>query len=164
MTCRERLETYLRANQVPFQVQEHPIAYTAQGVADSEHLPGKLMVKVVMVIADGEIIMLALPTSRRLNLARVRAALGATEVRLAREWDFAAIFPDCEIGAMPPFGNLYNLPVYVDATLAEDDEIFFQAGTHTATMSIRYADFERLVQPRYADFALHRREMAPYAR
>lgn len=159
MTCRERLEAYLQANQVHFEVQQHPIAFTAQSVAESEHLPGDMMVKVVIVVADGEMMMLALPTSRRVDLAVLSEILGAHEVRLADEPEFAAAFPDCEVGAMPPFGNLFGLPVYVDEALTEDEIIFFQAGTHTETMSMRYADFDRLVRPMVAEFALHRSAM-----
>ena len=91
------------------------------------------------------------------RLAHAAEALGAREVRLADEAEFADTFADCDLGAMPPFGNLYGLPVYVDATLAEDETIYFQAGTHTDTMSLEYADFARLVQPSVADFARHAR-------
>jgi Ala-tRNA(Pro) deacylase len=153
MQCKDRLEAYLRDNQVPFQVQHHPPAYTAQEVAASEHIPGKLLAKVVMVFADGQLAMLALPAPHRVDPARAAAALGAKEVRLAQEAEFAAAFPDCEVGAMPPFGNLYGVPVYVDEALAEDETIVFRAGTHTDTMSLRYADFARLVRPATAGFA-----------
>ena len=146
-TCKDKLATYLRANHVPFETQHHRIAYTAQDVAASEHLPGQLMAKVVIAIADGELIMLVLPANQRADLAKVCAALGARELWLAEEHDFARRFADCEIGAMPPFGNLYDLPVYVDESLTEDPSIVFQAGTHIETMRIRYADFARLVKP-----------------
>jgi Ala-tRNA(Pro) deacylase len=89
------------------------------------------------------------------SLDRARLALGAQEVRLAEEAEFADAFPDCEVGAMPPFGNLYDVPVYVDSSLTEDEVIYFEAGTHTDTMSVGYADFDRLVQPTVADFAEH---------
>ena len=155
MQCKDRLEAYLRDNKVPFQVQHHTLAYTAQEVAASEHVPGKLLAKVVMVFADGQLAMLALPAPHRVDVAKASAALGAKEVRLAHESEFAAAFPDCEVGAMPPFGNLYGVPVYVDEALAEDETIVFRAGTHTDTMSLRYADFERLVGPATAAFAQH---------
>lgn len=154
MTCRERLEAYLRARQVPFQVQHHPVAYTAQQVAASEHIPGRMVAKVVMVVADGRLVLLTLPAPARVDLARVAAMLGAREVRLAHEEEFAAAFPDCEVGAMPPFGNLYDLPVYADPSLAENQTIVFAAGTHTDTMSMAYSDFTRLVQPVVAPFAV----------
>jgi osmotically-inducible protein OsmY/prolyl-tRNA editing enzyme YbaK/EbsC (Cys-tRNA(Pro) deacylase) len=160
--CKEKLAAYLRANHVPFETQYHRIAYTAQDVAASEHLPGQLMVKVVIAVADGELIMLVLPANHRADLTKVRATLGAREVWLAGEHDFARQFPDCEIGAMPPFGNLYDLPVYVDQTLTEDPSIVFQAGTHSETMRIQYADFARLVKPTVVDITRSPRIVAEY--
>ncbi|MEW6637919.1 MAG: YbaK/EbsC family protein [Actinomycetota bacterium] len=153
MECRERLEGYLRENGVPFEVQRHPRAVTAQEVAASEHVPGRMLVKTVMVVADGEMVMLALPAPYQVDLERVAAALGASEARLAEEEEFEDTFPDCEVGAMPPFGNLYGVPVYVEESLTEDEIIVFRAGTHTETMSVGYADFERLVEPAVAAFA-----------
>ena len=153
MRCKERLEAYLREQGVPFQIQHHPIAFTAQEVAASEHVPGRLVVKVVMVVAGGQPVMLALRATDRVDLRKLAAVLGVTDVRLAEEREFGALFPDCELGAMPPFGNLYGMPVYVDTALAEDETIVFQAGTHTDTMSLKYADFARLVRPAVADFA-----------
>jgi Ala-tRNA(Pro) deacylase len=108
-----------------------------------------------MALADGKMVMLALPAPYRVDTAKATAALGAKEVHLAQEGDFAAAFPDCEVGAMPPFGNLYGIPVYVDKALAEDETIVFRAGTHTDTMSLKYVDFERLVKPTVAEFARH---------
>lgn len=155
MQCRERLETYLRENRVSFEVQHHPPAFTAQEVAANEHIPGKTLAKVVIVFADQKLVLLALPAPYRVDLEKVRTLLGANAVRLAKEEEFAAVFPDCEVGAMPPFGNLYGLPVYVDRTLTEDETIVIQAGTHTDTISLKYADFERLVRPTVADLAHH---------
>jgi Ala-tRNA(Pro) deacylase len=155
MTCKDRLEAYLRDNQVPYQTQHHPTAFTAQAVAESEHISGRLLAKVVMVVADGDLVMLVLPATRRVDVAQVAALLDAREVRLAEENEFAATFPDCDLGAMPAFGNLYGVPVYVDKTLAEDETIYVQAGTHTDTISLTYADFARLVNPKVADFARH---------
>lgn len=152
MTCQERLEAFLRDARVPFTVHTHPVAFTAQGVAEHEHIPNQLMAKVVVVVADGELVLLALPTARRVDLAMVCALLNAREVRLASERELSAAFPDCEIGAMPPFGNLYSLPVYVDPTLAGDHAIYFQAGTHTVALSMAYADFKRLAAPTVAGF------------
>jgi Ala-tRNA(Pro) deacylase len=153
MGCRDRLEDYLRENGVPFEVQHHPMAFTAQEVAAAEHVPGKMLAKVVMVSADGEMAMLSLPAPYQVDLEKAGKMLGAEEARLAQEEEFEGAFPDCEVGAMPPFGNLYGLPVYVEEALAEDETIFFRAGTHTDTMSVGYADFERLVEPTVGDFA-----------
>jgi len=153
MECKDRLEEYLRENGVPFEVQHHPRAITAQEVAATEHVPGKMLAKVVMVMVDGEMVVLSLPAPYQVDLEKVGKVLGAEEARLAEEEEFEDAFPDCEVGAMPPFGNLYGMPVYVEEALAEDETIFFRAGTHTDTMSVRYADFEQLVEPTIAEFA-----------
>lgn len=155
MSCKERLEDFLRQNNVPFQVQHHPVAYTAQEVAASEHVPGKNLAKVVVAIADGSLYLLALPATHRVDLREAERVLGRRPVRLAREDEIAAALPDCDVGAIPPFGNLFGLPVYVDPALAEDDVIVFQAGTHTDTISMTYADFERLAKPTIGRFAHH---------
>jgi Ala-tRNA(Pro) deacylase len=154
MKGKERLETSLREQGVPYQVQHHPLAYTAQQVAEREHVPGRLVAKAVLAYADGRPVLLALPAPRRVDLARAADVVGAGSVRLAEERELERAFPDCETGAAPPFGNLYGLPVYVDRTLAADDVIVCQAGTHTDTVSLRFADFERLVRPVVADFVL----------
>lgn len=153
MQCRERLEAYLRENQVPFQVQHHAQAFTAQKIAESEHIPGKMVAKTVIVLADNKMVALVLPASYKVDLNKVQSVLGANEVRLAHEPEFAATFPDCEVGSMPPFGNLYNIPVYVDTSLKEQGTMVFPVGTYTDTMSLKYTDFERLVQPKTLNFA-----------
>jgi Ala-tRNA(Pro) deacylase len=153
--CKDRLEDYLREKQVPFDVRHHPRAITAQEVAASEHVPGKMLAKTVMVLADGKMVMLALPAPYQVDVDKAGKVLGG-EVRLAKEEEFENTFPDCEVGAMPPFGNLYEVPVYVEVALAEDETIVFRAGTHTDTMSLSYADFERLVEPTIAEFAASR--------
>ena len=154
MECRDRLENYLRDNRVPFEEQHHPRAVSAQEVAASEHVPGRMLAKTVMVLSDEGIAMLALPAPYQVDLEKAAAALGVKEARLAEEEEFADTFSDCEVGAMPPFGNLYGVPVYVEKTLAEDETIVFRSGTHTETMSVSYSDFERLVEPTVAQFAL----------
>ncbi|HZP25687.1 MAG TPA: YbaK/EbsC family protein [Dehalococcoidia bacterium] len=151
MNCKEKLEQYLREHKVPFTVHHHPVAYTAQELAESEHVTGKAVAKVVMVFAGGKMMMLALPASHQVDLQRAHELFG--ELRLAKEDEFDPVFPDCEVGAMPPFGNLYGLTVFVDRSLADDESILFQAGTHTDTISMKYSDFERLVHPVEADFA-----------
>jgi len=154
MDCKQRLEDYLRENAVPYESQHHARAITAQEVAATEHVPGRMFAKTVMVTADtGEAVMLILPAPYHVNPEKAAEALGTREVLLAEEGRFAEVFFDCEVGAMPPFGNLYDVPVYVDKTLAEDETIVFRAGTHTDTMSVSYADFGRLVEPTLAEFA-----------
>jgi Ala-tRNA(Pro) deacylase len=114
-----------------------------------------MLAKVVIVFGDGELAMLVLPAPSRVNLEKAAAVLGVNDARLAQEEEFAERFTGCEVGAMPPFGNLYDVPVYVDKSLAEDETIVFEAGTHTDTMSMKFADYQRLVEPKLAEFAHH---------
>ncbi len=153
MMCLEKLQQYLRAEKVPFELQHHPEAYTAQEVAASEHVPGKQVVKVVVVNADGQMLMLALPACYVVDFHKLKDVLHARSLRLADENEFALAFADCEIGAMPPFGELYKLPVYADGSLAGNEHIVFQAGTHTDTLSVRFADYARVAHPTLVDFA-----------
>ena len=155
MGCKDDLEAYLRENKVAFQVQHHAVAYTAQEVAAAEHVPGGMLAKVVMLMGDGKLCMFVLPASAKVDLEKAAAVLGAKEARLAHEDEFADRFPGCEVGAMPPFGDLYGVPLYVDNSLAEDETIVFEAGTHTDTVSMKYADFARLAKPKVAEFARH---------
>ena len=156
MDGRDRLESYFRENEGAFEVQEHRTAFTAQRIAASEHVPGRMFAKVAMAKADGDLVMLVLPAPSVVDLTKVSEALGGKEVRMASESEFAPAFPDCEPGAMPPFGNLYDLPLYADQALGRNERIVFQAGTHTVTMSVSYADFERLARPIVADIAVSR--------
>jgi len=152
MTCNERLEAYLREQQVPYEVQHHRTTYTTHDTAVTEHIPDALMAKVVIVVAAERLAMLVLLAAATVDVARASAVLGGKAVRLAHEWEFRDAFPDCEVGAMPPFGNLYGLPVYVDRALAANETIVFAAGTHTDTIRMAYADFARLVKPVVAEF------------
>ena len=156
MDCRERLEGYFREHGVEFDVQEHRTAYTAQQVAASEDVPGRMFAKVVMAMADADLVMLVLPAPAVVDVAKVTEILEGKQVRMAAEQEFVSAFADCEVGAMPPFGNLYDLPVYVDRKLGENERIVFQAGTHSVTMSVPYADFQRLAEPTVADIAATR--------
>jgi Ala-tRNA(Pro) deacylase len=154
--CRARLEHYLRESGVGYELQHHPLAYTARGMAASEHLSAQLIAKVVIIVADAQTVMVVLPASHELEPGRLATELDAREARLATELEFGPIFGDCDVGAMPPFGNLYGMAVYVDRSLAEDTNIVFQAGTHTDTMRIPFADFVRLVEPSVIDVARER--------
>jgi Ala-tRNA(Pro) deacylase len=154
MQCQVKLEQYLRLEQVPYQIQHHSVAFTAQQIAESEHISGKKVVKSIVVLADGRKILLALPASLRVDLDKVRTHLGAQDVHLAHEYEFKADFPDCEVGTMPAFGNLYGIPVYVEQSLIRQETIVFPIGTRTETMSLKYADFERLVHPTVIEFDL----------
>lgn len=143
----KRLREYLDSHGVKYMVLSHSPAYTAQEIARAAHVPGQEMTKTVMVRLDGELVMLAMPAPAKVRFDMLREASGAEQVELARERDFASLFPGCELGAMPPFGNLYEVPVIVDESLAEDDEICFNAGTHTELIRMAYADFDALVKP-----------------
>jgi len=149
-----RLKEYLDKEQIPYRHELHRTAYTAQEVAAEEHIPGKMMAKTVVVKADGHFAMAVLPASVRIDLEALQRALDAREIRLATEFEFTGLFPDCDVGAMPPFGNLYGLPVYVEDSLSRDEEIVFNAGTHQDTMRMKYTDFEKTVRPQIFHFAL----------
>lgn len=146
-----RLPAFLREQGVPFQTQHHAQAFTAMEIAASEHVPGRMLAKVVMLTDGDKLSMAVLPAPQHVDLGKAREVVGGGELRLAEEDEFSARFPDCEVGAMPPFGNLYDLPVYVDRALTDDETIVFNNGSHTDTMSLAYKDFERLVKPTVAD-------------
>ena len=151
-TCLARLEQYLTENRVYYEVQEHRQAFTIQEVAAALHEKGLHVAKVFMAWADGQLIMLVLPAPARVDLDRVRDMLGATEVRRAREAEFARLFPDCDVGAMPPLGNLYDVPVYLDDALADQSTLVFQAGSHRTTLKIAMSDYWRLARPKDGRF------------
>lgn len=155
MGCSARLKKHFRDDGIAFQAMTYPTAFTAQEIAAALGVKGKRLAKVVMVKADDRIVMLVLPASYRLDFTKLQGVLGAKELRLAKEEEFSAVFPDCEIGAMPPFGHMYEVSVWVDRALAEEPEIVFQAGTHRETLKMMYKDYARLARPRVADFAVH---------
>lgn len=144
----KKLREFLDGHQVKYVIISHSPAYTAQEVAQSAHVPGKDLAKTVMVWIDGKMAMVVLPASDHVHLDRLAQSLGAAKIRLATEGEFKGHFPDCEVGAMPPFGNLYGMEVYVSPRLAEDEDIAFNAGSHTELVKLAYKDFERLVRPR----------------
>ncbi len=153
-SCRIRLEQYLHENDVGYELEHHPVAYTARGVAASEHVPARRVAKTVIVVADGELAMVVLPASDDVNVSDLPRALGAQHVRLADESEFGPAFPDCNVGAMPPFGNLYGMPVYLDTTLLDYETMRFEAGTYTDAMCVKVADYLRLVKPKVVAVAL----------
>ncbi|MCG3196429.1 MAG: YbaK/EbsC family protein [Candidatus Omnitrophica bacterium] len=143
-----KLKEYLDQNHVRYVVIIHSRAYTAQEVAASAHIPGKELAKTVVVKIGGKMAMVVLPGSRQVDFKRLREEAGTDHAELASESEFRDLFPDCELGAMPPFGNLYGMDVYVAESLAQDEEIAFNAGTHTELVKLAYKDFERLVKPK----------------
>jgi Ala-tRNA(Pro) deacylase len=148
-----KVKAFLDANRVKYVTISHSKAYTAQGIAAVTHISGKELAKSVIVKLDGALAMMVLPASFQVDLSALRRAVGVREAELASEREFKQHFPDCETGAMPPFGNLYGIPVYVDETLAEDREIAFNAGSHYELIKMTYRDFERLVKPEVMEFS-----------
>jgi len=144
----EKLRNFLDAENVKYVSIRHSAAYTAQEIAASAHIPGRELAKTVMVKLDGRMAIAVLPATRKVNLGALRDMTGVEKVELAREKEFGNMFPGCELGAMPPFGNLYDLDVYVAQSLAEDEKIAFNAGSHTELIQLAYSDFERLVKPK----------------
>lgn len=143
----KQLEQFLNENDVQFVSIPHAQEFTAQEIAAAARVPGKELAKTVMVKLDGELAMAVLPATDHVSISRLREITGANDVEVASEEDFVDRFPNCEPGAMPPFGNLWNLDVFVDQRLREDEEIAFNAGSHTELLKLSYADFERLVNP-----------------
>ena len=147
MVIAARLKSYLDDQQVQYHVLAHHERFTAAEIAEALHLPGRMLAKVVVVKADGRTLMVALDANSKVDLEALSDAVGATWVELATEDELRTQFPDCEVGAMPPFGNLYDVPVIVDTDLAEDKEIVFEAGNHHEAIKLAYSDFDRLVHP-----------------
>jgi Ala-tRNA(Pro) deacylase len=149
----KKLIEFLDNQGVKYVTIRHSKAYTAQEIAESAHLPGKELAKTVMIKIDGKMAMAVLPATERVDFDLLKAILSTKNVQLAEEAEFKNMFPDCEIGAMPPFGNLYGMEVYAEKSLAEDREIAFNTGSHTELFRLAYRDYERLVNPKLARFA-----------
>ena len=147
-----RLKDFLDERKIPYSVMTHTTAYTAQGAAVTMQISGKELGKTVVLWAGDKMILAVLPAPNHVRLDQLAAELGKP-VRLAGEQEFGDLFPDCELGAMPPFGSLYNLPVYVDESLAADEMIVFNAGTHRDAIRMRYGDFVGLAKPKVCSFA-----------
>jgi Ala-tRNA(Pro) deacylase len=148
MPILRKLKAVLDEAKVPYEVFNHALAYTAQEIAAKQHFSGNDMAKVVMLEVDDELVMGVIAGNQKIDPDTVRGTLGASRVRLATEDEFTSRFPECEIGAMPPFGNLFGLKVFVDPALEKDEDIYFNAGNHVQTVRLRYKDFAALVNPR----------------
>jgi Ala-tRNA(Pro) deacylase len=148
----EKLKKLLDSEGVKYVMIHHSPAFTAQEIAASAHVSGKILAKAVMVKIDGKMAMAVVPATHHADLDRLKEQTGARDVQLASEPEFKNLFPDCEIGAMPPFGNLYGLNVYIDRDIAEDEEIVFNAGSHQELMKLAFKDYERLVKPTVLEF------------
>jgi Ala-tRNA(Pro) deacylase len=150
----KKLKKFLDEKKVKYISIQHSSAYTAQEIAASAHIPGKDIAKTVIIKIDGKIAMAVLPASFKVSFDHLKDALGVGDVRLAYEQEFMDKFPDCEIGAMPPFGNIYNMEVYVAEVLSENKKIAFNACTHTELIQMQFKDFEELVKPKRFKFAI----------
>lgn len=144
----KRLTEYLDINHVKYAELHHSPAYTAQQIAEAAHIPGKELAKTVIVKLDSKLAMVVVPSNDKVDLEAVRKASGAHKIELASEHEFKNKFPECETGAMPPFGNLFGMEVYIDKHLAEDKKIAFNAGSHSELMWVLYEDFIKLVHPK----------------
>lgn len=148
-----RLRELLDRNEIKYVVISHSVAYTAQGIAALTHISGKELAKTVIVKLDGTLAMAVVPASCQVDLGLLKAAAGAKTVELASEQEFKDSFPDCETGAMPPFGNLYGMSVFADESLTRDKEIAFNAGSHRELVRMAWSDLETLAQPRVIKLA-----------
>ncbi len=155
MAIVERVEGVLKKNNIIYKTIKHQEAYTAQETAEAMHVSGKNLAKVVMVKAKDRYVMTVMPASWRIDFRKLKEVLHETDLRLATEEEFKSVFPDCEAGAEPPFGNLYNIETFVDKSLTEDEKIFFNAGNHYETVVMDYTDYQNVVKPRVAEFAEH---------
>lgn len=152
MPCK-KIKDFLDENKVKYVTITHSLAYTAQEIAASAHIKGKGFAKSVLVKSGGKLSMAVLPASYKIDFDKFKEILGSDDIRLANEQEFKDRFPGCEVGAMPPFGNLYDIDTYVAASLVEDEEFAFNAGTHTEIIRMEYSDFEKLVKPKIVRFA-----------
>ena len=143
-----KLREFLDSHNIKYVTISHSPAYTAQGVAAAVHVSGRELAKTVMVWIEGRLAMVVLPASARVNFALLKEVVGSDQIELAHEQEFRDMFTDCDLGAMPPFGNLYGLDVYISERLADQDEIAFNACTHTEIVKMSFEDYERLVRPK----------------
>ena len=153
MKIPKQLIDCLNDNKVRYEILHHPEAVTAQRIAQAEHVKGRHHAKVVVVKSGEQHCMVVLSADRQVDLKKVGKAIGKS-ASLGHEKEFKALFPDCAIGAMPPFGNLYGVPTFVDQSLAEQDYIVFEAGTHTDAIKLSYRDYEKIVKPRVEELAV----------
>ena len=143
----------LKENKVDYEILHHPEAVTAQRIAQAEHVKGRHHAKIVMVKSGEQHLITVLPADHQIDLKKLKKAIGKA-VSLDSEQDFKPLFPDCAVGAMPPFGNLYGVPTYVDKSLSQEEYIVFEAGTHTDAIRLSYRDYQKIAKPRVEDFAI----------
>ncbi len=151
----QKLKEFLNKENIKYISIKHSSAFTAQEIAALAHIPGKELAKTVMVKINGKMAMAVLPASYKIDIHMLQEVTGADNVRLADETEFKDKFPDCEVGAMPPFGNLYNMDVFAAQSLEDDDDIAFNACSHTELIKLSFKDFKRLVNPKILEFSYH---------
>ena len=149
----KKLKEFLDSNKVKYVSISHSSAYTAMEIAALAHVPGKDLAKTVMIKINGHMAMVVLPATHMIKMDMLKITVGSDSARLATEQEFKDKFADCEVGAMPPFGNLYNMDVYVAKSLTDDEEIVFNAGSHTELIKMSYKDFVRLVNPKIVEIS-----------
>jgi Ala-tRNA(Pro) deacylase len=160
MSIAMRVEAYLAENDVEYETIDHPPAFTAQAEAAAAHVSGRSWAKTVQVLLDGAPALVVVPATRHLDLEKLGRVAGAEQAKLASEAELESFFPDCDLGAMPPFGNLYGQPTFVDETMREQERITFHAGDHRSALEMAYRDWERLAEPIPGDLAGAPRESA----
>jgi Ala-tRNA(Pro) deacylase len=146
------VQSYLDQLGIQYRVSHHPIVYTAQDLAALEHVSGKNVIKPVVVKADGRFVLCALPACRKVDMEELKEQLEANDIELVNESELQEIFPDCELGAAPPIGRLYDLPTIMDGSLMSDDHVTFQAGTHSDAITMSLTDYRRAAMPEIAHF------------
>lgn len=151
----EDVKAYLAQKELDYELKKHPLAYTAQETAGAQHVPGSRLAKTVIVKAGDEYIMCVLPAIHLIDFTKLTDVIGHDDVRLATEEEIAQLFPGCDVGAEPPFGDWYQLRVYLDSALSNNDRIVFNAGTHTDTVEMAFEDWRTLNSPVEADFGAH---------
>ena len=155
MAIAQKLKAFLDGSRVKYIAMKHPVVYTAQEIAAAQHIPGRQLAKCVLVKTDKGPVLAVLPAIHLIDLKRLKALVGAKSLTIAKEADIKSLFPDVEVGAMSPFGNLYGVPVVADRELGESADIVFNAGSHTDTVKIRYQDFAALAKPKVGAFGQH---------
>lgn len=155
MTVPKKIQEYLDKEGVAFEHLEHDRAFTATEVAGAQHVPGRQMVKCVIVKADEQFVMCLLPAIHYLDLDKFKTAIHAKQVRLANEEEMIKLFPGCETGSEPPFGALFEIKVYADKFLEDDNEVAFNAGTHVDVIKMKFQDFQKLVKPVFVEIGVH---------
>jgi Ala-tRNA(Pro) deacylase len=146
---------YLKKSKVKYEVKEHKPTFSAQQMAAVEHEPGKYVAKPVLVKVDGKFVMCVLAACYKVDLKALKSQLGAKSVELAEEEEIGKLCGDCELGAEPPFGNLYDVPTIVDKALDADEHIMFQAGSHDKAVQMKMVDYRKLVNPKVLEFSYH---------